>query len=408
LFRITNAGSFKTLNNFDYDNGADPNADLVVGADGLLYGTTGGPDPGTVFAVSLAGSLNTLFRFDGTHGSGPAAGLVMGLDGNFYGTTLNGGASGFGTAFRIDTSGNITTLYSFGGVTDGGNPQGSLLMTADGTLYGTTRGGDTIPDGGGADTTSKFFSLTEAGVLTPLATMPSAANGDLVAGTDGSFYGTSIGTASAPDAVFKATPAGGVTTLHTFPAGSSPNPLVLGPDGAFYGTTYSGGSAAPPRGTVFKIGADGSGFSTLYSFLGGNDGAAPLGGLILASDGSFYGTTTEFGAGGYGTVFKMGTDGQPVTLYAFTGGANGANPMGRLLQAEDGNFYGVTGSGGDSNGGTLFELDGPPLIPANVTVTFSGTEADLSWTASGGATSYNVYLGTTAGGESATPAVVPR
>lgn len=99
-------------------------------------------------------------------------------------------------------------------------------------------------------------------------------------------------------------------------------------------------------------------FSTLYSFTGGSDGAYPLGGLIQASDGNLYGTTTyssasgASGLGGFGTVFRITTAGQLQTLYTFTGGDDGANPSGRLVQASDGNLYGTTAYGGASGQGT--------------------------------------------------------
>jgi len=128
--------------------------------------------------------------------------------------------------------------------------------------------------------------------------------------------------------------------------------LVQGSDGYFYGTTGAGGTNGD--GTVFKISPNGT-LTTLYSFTGINDGGNPQAGLVPGSDGTFYGTTglirgpcNDCVKGGpitsFGTVFKISTNGALITLYSFTGGNDGANPSGGLVQGSDGNFYGTTAS----------------------------------------------------------------
>jgi uncharacterized repeat protein (TIGR03803 family) len=126
--------------------------------------------------------------------------------------------------------------------------------------------------------------------------------------------------------------------------------LLQGADGSFYGTTVYGGSTAcdpfPGCGTVFKIGA--GSLLTVYDFCpqaGCADGEFPWAGLIQATNGNFYGTTTGGGANGWGTVFSITTGGTLTTLYSFcsqTNCADGAYPVGGLVQGVDGNFYGTT------------------------------------------------------------------
>src|SRR5207253_1901456 len=188
-------------------------------------------------------------------GKNPVAGLVQGRDGAMYGTTHLGGASGYGTGFKQSTDmASWIVLHSFGvSDLDGKNPRGGLVQGIDGALYGTTE------DGG--------------------------SNGQ----------GT----------VFKLNPDGtGYSVLHSFTAsgddGRSPSAgLVQGRDGALYGTAYEGGFSSNLYrfGTIFKLNADGTGYSVLHSFSGGpGDGQNPTVPLVQGSDGALYGTTTYGGS----------------------------------------------------------------------------------------------------------------
>jgi uncharacterized repeat protein (TIGR03803 family) len=128
--------------------------------------------------------------------------------------------------------------------------------------------------------------------------------------------------------------------------------LLQAADGTLYGATSGGGSAG--YGTIFAIGTDGSGFTTLVNFDSTDNGAYPNT-LILGSDGNFYGTTSNGGANDSGTVFEMTPDGTLTTLFTFSGDANGSYPV-NLMQGVDGNLYGVTAGGGANGSGTLFQL----------------------------------------------------
>jgi uncharacterized repeat protein (TIGR03803 family) len=121
-----------------------------------------------------------------------------------------------------------------------------------------------------------------------------------------------------------------------------------------YGTTWRGGTGKD-WGTVFSVNTDGTGFTTLYSFTGGDDGANPRAGLILSGN-TLYGTTSDRGSGGDGTAFKVNTDGAGfTTLYSFTGGDDGRFPRDSLVLSGN-TLYGTTSYGGSSGAGTIFTV----------------------------------------------------
>jgi uncharacterized repeat protein (TIGR03803 family) len=349
-------------------------------------------------AVALpAQTFKTLHRFDGTDGKKPSAGLVQGIDGNLYGTTYIGGTStacfdGCGTVYKITPSGTLTTLHSFDG-TDGSFVEAALVQGTDGQFYGTT-------ESGGASSAcfegcGTVFKITPSGTLTTLHSFDGT-DGEwpyagLVQGTNGKFYGTTSGT------VFEMTPSGTLTTLHSFDGtdGQWPQALVQGTDGKFYGTTAYGG--ANGYGTVFQITPSGT-LTTLHSF-DLTDGANPHAALVQGTDGNLYGTTYEGGANGYGSVFNVTPGGTLTTLYSFDTVEN-KHPHAALVQGTDGNFYGTTLEGRTIFTGTVFSLSvglGPfvetqttsgkvgkavKILGTNLTgatsVTFNGTAATFT------------------------------
>jgi uncharacterized repeat protein (TIGR03803 family) len=375
------AQSFTSLASFDGANGYMPwSTTLIQATDGNFYGTTsqgGGStncDPyingcGTVFKITPAGKLTMLHSFHNTDGVQPFAGLVQATDGNFYGTTSGGGANNFGTVFKITPAGRLTTLHSFDGTTDGAAPESGLVQPTDENFYGTTSGGWASNKHGGDCGT--VFKITSAGTLTTLygfdGTDGAIPHAGLVQATDGNFYGTTGADGNAT--VFKITPGGKVTTLYSFcpkagcADGDSPYAgLVQATEGNFYGTTHNGGASTACQlgcGTVFKITPAGK-LTTLHSFHN-TDGVQPFTGLVQATDGNFYGTTSSGGANNFGTVFKITPAGTLTTLHSFDG-TDGAYPNGGLVQATDGNFYGTTTLGGTGANcglggcGTVFSL----------------------------------------------------
>jgi uncharacterized repeat protein (TIGR03803 family) len=384
------AQSFKTLYNFCGGLGEDCSdgvyfATLVQGTDGNFYGTAYSGDAshvggqGMVFSVTPGGALTPLYSFCSqtgcTDGSNPTYGLVLGNDGNFYGTTSNGGLSsgtcaqgfgaGCGTIFKITPQGVLTTLHTFD-FTDGAYPYDALIQGTDGNFYGTTFGGGNAcssiysPYGCGT-----VFRMTPEGKLTTLhsfdGTDGQGLYGGLVQATDGNFYGTTYsgGTNATCNTycgtLFKITAKGVLTTLHTFNGadGSNPfGPLLQAADGNFYGTTISGGAQSYNRGTVFRVTAKGA-ITTLHSFCSSancSDGYWPQAGLIQATDGNFYGTAEVGGFNGSGTVFQITPSGALIALHSFAH-TEGQYPFAGVLQATSGKFYGSTSQGGKSDCG---------------------------------------------------------
>ncbi len=379
------AQTFKTMYSFDSTDAAYPWATLVQGNDGNFYGTTqnGGNTActsgcGTVFDITPSGKLTT-FEFNGTNGSGPMGGLVQGTDGDFYGVTGGGGVNNLGTVFKFSPKGGLTTLYSFAAAT-GYGPLGGLVLASDGNFYGTAASGG-VPDGQCDPGCGTIFKITPSGTYTtihnfngipdggsPLAAMVQAPNGKLYGtasdlGNDGS-YGT----------VFTITLKGKYTVVHQFNNTDGAYPfggLIWGADGNLYGQTDLGGASQYGAfGTVYKMTPKGK-VTTLHSFEQ-TDGDNPISNLVQGTDGNFYGTASYGGKyPNYGTIFKITSAGKFTTLENFDS-TDGAYPYGGLIQSTNGKFYGTTFSGGSSTAcagygcGTIFSLSvglGPFVEP---------------------------------------------
>jgi uncharacterized repeat protein (TIGR03803 family) len=356
---------FQTLVSFTGPNGDDPfQENLVQGIDGNLYGTTtygGTSGNGTIFKMTPGGTLTTIYNFANTpDGANPYAGLLLGTDGNFYGTTAEGGASGMGTVFKVTSGGKLTILHNFSGM-DGNLPYGVLVQGADGNYYGTTEAGGANAPGYGT-----VFKITPAGALTTLHSFDHNTDGyypqaGLVQGTDGKFYGSTTGGPGANfGTVFKISSTGAYTLLHTFIDSDGWEPegvLFQSPSGLFYGTTVRGGAGG--LGEVFTITSTGS-FNLLHSFASVSEGYEPVAGVIEGDDGNFYGTTFGGGTFGQGNVFEITSAGVVTTLHSFSGGDGGNDgnqPSGGLLQHTSGAFFGTTGGVSSGGVGTVFGLN---------------------------------------------------
>jgi uncharacterized repeat protein (TIGR03803 family) len=396
--------SLTAVYSFDGTNGRSPLA-LVQSSDGNFYGTAhlGGigyvgqeeSGNGTVFRLAGNGTFTTTVWLGGVNGSAPAN-LIMGVDGHFYGTTFNG-TNGWGSLFQLNSDGSMANpnLGPFDGSTHGSLPVG-LVQDRDGVVYGVTE--NSWPGQG------TLFKIDTNGVFTTLTQFYSTNGvypGALLRGKDGSLYGvTMLGGASNLGAVFKATSAGDLFNVFSFDTNNpSPSWLIQCTDGDLYGTTADYYYSGTGYGTVFRMTTNGS---LVWSFaFNGTNGSKPVW-LMQATDGNLYGTTQKGGNGytgvpnsGNGTIFKM-TPGGSLTTLAALDGANGANPF-MLIQATDGDFYGTAEKGGTNHiayggDGTIFRLTFRPP-PAFTSAARTGNSLALTWSAVTGLT-YQVQFST--------------
>ncbi|MDB6092492.1 MAG: type sorting protein [Verrucomicrobia bacterium] len=373
------------------DEGGTPLDGFIQASDGTLYATTsagGSAGNGTVMKIQPDGSgFAVLHSFLGAgDGALPSDGLVEATDGALYGVTPNGGASNSGTIFKIQRSGaGYSVLHSFtNGASDGGSPHGRLVQGSDGALYGTTYYGGTALagtvfkvnlDGSGY---TLLYSFSAPGSVSD-GMNP---NGGVFEANDGRLYGTTRngGTVGA-GVVFRLMRDGSAYSIvHNFTGGQgdfdSRSRLIQGSDGALYGTAYGfinfyGGVS--DYGCVFKLNPDGSGYRVIRTFAGGNyDGGFPGVKLIKAANGSLYGATNGgnayYGGGtiGNGSLFRVNEDGTGYSeLYAFTGGDSDGYIPTALVQASNGDFYGMT-YGTATHSGLIFRATLADLAPVAV------------------------------------------
>ena len=340
---------------------------------------------------SLAGIQESLlYNFQGAPDAGaPANGAVLKLGSAYYGDG-SGGAYGDGAVWRIRRERGVfrdELLYSFSGE-DGQYPSGGLIADSSGALYGITLSGGSAGAG-------VVFKLTptaggyQESTLYSLRGYEDGSFGIAVAlGADGSVYGTTLFGGNGEGTVIKVTPSGSgysESVISKLDATTGYHPdagLVVAADGSLYGTGFSGGTYG--AGTVFKVATAGSGYLTtaVYSFQGHYDGAGPASSLLVDRRGTIYGTTEYGGGPSYlGTVFAL----KPVAagyrervLYSFAGGSDGAYPQAGLTFGQKGSILGTTYNGGSSNTGVVFELtpDGSEKYAETVLHAFEDYPAD--------------------------------
>jgi uncharacterized repeat protein (TIGR03803 family) len=355
---------------------------LSQGPDGELYSTiqsNGTYNSGSVYKMTTAGGYSAVYSFCAelghclVTGTDPFGGVTLGTDGSLYGTTVSGGAcnTGVGTIFKVTPAGAWTKLWDFTtgvscnghtGLLDEGAPYYAPFQATDGNFYG-------VDEGVYSGTYGIFYKITTKGALTahPFNYTDGAVPNLPTQGTDGNFYGTAQGGGGAAcecGTVYKATAGGKITKLHSFTGyptdGYRPiGALVQAGDGDFWGTTYLGG--VNNEGTIFKISASGT-LTLVYSFLYASPdllGAKPVAGLTLGSDGNLYGVTEVGGKNGYGTIFQVTTGGTVTFLHSFcsvAGCPDGIYPQTPLVQHTNGKFYG-TGSGNSLCCGVFYQFD---------------------------------------------------
>jgi uncharacterized repeat protein (TIGR03803 family) len=373
-------GTGTNTQDFKFTQARDGNLYLTANEGGsvggsCLYGC------GQILAMTPAGIVTQIHAFDYVaEGAFPRGGLTLGTDGNLYGAlSASSGSGTFGSIFKITTAGAVTILHTFSDTGDGASPNFPPIQATDGNFYGTV--GSSGSSGNGV-----LYKLTPSGKFTVLHTFNRNVDGDggqaLVQGTDGKLYTVAAEGSGCWGTVLQFTTTGTVKVLHNLACdqseGISPtSPLVQAADGSFYGVCNQGGTQS--SGTIWKISPSGS-FKLLYSVNGTSDGQYPGNGLSLGTDGKLYGSTeyegVNGGAGTGGTLFQFTTAGKYTVLFSFTGGngASGSFPNTILAQDTNGLFYGVTayGGGADSDG-TFYDLNNG-LAPFVSLQTTSGKE----------------------------------
>ncbi len=335
------SNTVNVLTAFNGTNGEDLDGGLIMDSSGNLFGTTSGGgeefDPGaehegygTVFEITAGThSMATLAEFDGYDGENPRGDLFMDSNGNLYGTASSGGdTNSDGTVFEIaNGSSSITAIADFNGI-NGANPYAALIMDSNGNLYGTTQYGGSGYTGAVTGNGTVFELANGSHTIDSLAqfngTNGSWPLGTLVRASSGNLYGTTefggpgyTGVATGEGTVFEVTNgSSSIITLVTFNGANGQEPfagLVMDNSGNLYGATYFGGSASD--GAVFEVAKTiltVSKFGTIYTYalsdlavFNGTNGAYPDGGLLMTNAGDLYGTTSDDGNTGRGTVFEM-------------------------------------------------------------------------------------------------------
>lgn len=393
VFRLNKDGSnYETVHHFDGGSGEGyrPEGTLIRAVHGALYGTTrkgGRANIGSVYKLQTDGSaFDTIrhFSVSGGDGSETSSRLLAATDGYLYGTTLQGGAFEYGLIFKVRPDGsNYQPLHDFGfDANDGINPYEGLSEGGDGVLYGATRYGGGMDagtvfklnkDGSGYEVIHRFTQTTGTGSL------PAAG---VIVGSDGRLYGRTLNGGSSDGAtVFRLNRDGtGFTILHDSAVSGGNrfyaySGLIEGSDAKLYGS--SSGDGDHGAGTVFKLNTDGSGYKVLHHFdTSGGDGNYPEGGVIQASDGKLYGTTSYGGDFDSGVLFRIGPDGTGYSiLHQFNSATNDAYyPVGDLYEGPGGTIMGVTYFGGSADSGTVYMIksDGGGFAILHSFVTLKG------------------------------------
>jgi len=356
----TTPRTLTVLHSFSGADGSGPASALVIGQNGILFGTTtagGAHGQGTVFSINAGGLFNVMHSFSGADAANPFGPLLYANNQFLYGMTNSGGTTNQGVIYQISPTGQFSVLHNFAGF-DGNSAYGGLMQAQNGNLYGFTAGG-------GANGYGTVFRITLAGEYTVLYSFdyndgaypygtPLDLGGGLYAGTTRRGDPNNNGTAFAVD------DSGSITSIaYAGQYSQTYSGFVYGSNGNIFATTLAGGSG---YGSVYQMDAQ-QNLTTVFAF---NDdtGGFPIANVTVGQDGNLYGTATGGvleGHSPYGSLYAMSQQGVPIAAYALTG-TNGNDPIGGLVQAANGNFYGTTYSGGSRNLGVVYGWGTPPPV----------------------------------------------
>ncbi|MGA2178273.1 MAG: choice-of-anchor tandem repeat GloVer-containing protein [Verrucomicrobiota bacterium] len=382
------AQDYRVLHNFagGASDGARAYGSLIQSGS-TLYGMTflgGSNSLGTVFRMNPDGTgfqLLHSFNSAGNDGQKPIGSLIL-SGSTLYGMTACEDTSYGGTVFQIQTDGSrFSVLRRFSG-TDGKWPYGDLVQSG-GMLYGLNTFGGSDTGSGWVGNGTVFQTDTNGTVLPLLHTFTGSPgdggwpHGSLIQSGPILYGMTAIGGSNDNGTIFKINTNGTpYQILHTFTGGSNdgagPGGTLLQSDAILYGMTGGGGNSG--NGTIFEINTTNMSFRLLHSFSGGsNDGAGPVGALVQR-DAILYGMTGGGGSSGNGTIFEINTTNMSFRLLHSFSGGDGSQPFGSLLLSGS-TLYGMTYAGGSHGQGVIFGLD---LLP-KLAIAPNDTNVNLSW-----------------------------
>jgi uncharacterized repeat protein (TIGR03803 family) len=335
--------TFTTVHAFENQNGTFPFGSLVRANDGKLYGLTSsdgdgrnsGIESGVIFSFDPATTTYTVLKQLGSNddGTNASAALTRGEDGKLYGMTAFGGDNSGGVIYSYDPSTSVFTKLKNLQFNDGSHPFGSLIQAADGKFYGMTAYGGAILD------EISFERWGDLGVI--FSFDPGSSDYTMVKD---------------------------LTTDNGSSGGHPYGGLVQADNGKLYGMTSQngGGYRGIGAGIIFSFDPVMSLFSKLKDFANFSpdyfefdvlNGSSPYGSFLKASDGKLYGMTSSGGNNGGGVIFSYDPLSDTYTKLVDLDDANGAHPYGTLIQARDGKLYGMTYDGGNNNAGVIFSFD---------------------------------------------------
>ncbi len=379
IFSMSPSGAnYTVLKTFDFNgDGANPVGPIARSSNGIIFGMTslgGSENGGVLYSFNPATSIYTvLLQFESaTSGTNPNGGLIISNSGILYGTASFGGAYGWGTLFSYNTITNsFSVLKNFDINSDGGLPSGRLLLSPEGIIYGPSA------SSGGSGQIYSFNTLSENYSIVKILNGRSEGsspggplvlignkligNGALAGVADGGvIYSVDKNTSA-----FALLRSFGANTTGNAPQGT----VIRGIDGKLYGMTNLGGGGG--QGVIFSFNPTNSKYSVLKNFDGIN-GGYPNGSLLQAKDGKLYGVTRTGGVNGVGVMFSYDIVTATYSVLEEFNFVNGGNPEGNLIQANDGIIYGMAPFGGNNFQGLIFSFNPASPGPTSIAKSFDG------------------------------------
>ena len=357
IFRLDPINNIKTdLYSFNIPTGTIPYGSLIQLTNGKLYGMTkngGTHNVGVIFSFDPLSSLYTvLHNFDSTYGANPYGSLMNASDGKLYGMTAIGGSYNSGVLFSFDTTSNVyVDLMDFDGI-NGKYPSGNVIQASNGLLYGMTSQGGSYGKGNifSYDILNSIYSSL-VDLNDSIGRYP---QGSLMQSSNGKLYGLTLFGGAGYGVLFSYEIGSNIfTDLHYFDfvnGGWPSNSLIEDANGNLYGISDGGTNS----GVIFSYDTTVNSYIPLYQ-LNSNEGVSPRSSLIQATNGKFYSMTNGGGANNAGVIFSYDLIVYSM-LFEFPG-TTGYGSVSGFIKADNGKFYGLNAGGGAHNLGALYSYD---------------------------------------------------